>query len=80
MTLKMYTTVWCPDCHAAKRFLQERGIAYEEINIESTPGAADLVKKINNGKRSVPTFVTDDKSFNCSPFDANKMKTELGLS
>jgi mycoredoxin len=80
MTLKMFTTGWCPDCHAAKRFLEERGIAYEEISIENTPGAADLVKQLNNGKRSVPTFVTEEKSFNCSPFDASKMKAELGLN
>ena len=33
----IYTTPWCGDCKAAKRFLGERGIAYEEIDIERHP-------------------------------------------
>ena len=32
----VYTTPWCGDCKAAKRFLGERGIAYEEVDIEGT--------------------------------------------
>ncbi len=52
----MYTTSWCPDCHAAKRYLGRLGIAYEEINIEETPGAAALVEQWSGGYRTVPTF------------------------
>ncbi len=52
----MYTTSWCPDCHAAKRYLGRLGIAYEEINIEETPGAAMLVEQWSGGYRTVPTF------------------------
>jgi glutaredoxin len=32
------------------------GIAYEEINIEETPGAAALVEQWSGGYRTVPTF------------------------
>lgn len=52
----MYTTSWCPDCHAAKRYLGRLGVAYEEINIEETPGAAALVEQWSGGYRTVPTF------------------------
>lgn len=52
----MYTTTWCGDCHAAKRYLDSRGVAYHEVNIEDTPGAAEQVMRWSGGYRTVPTF------------------------
>ena len=77
--LKMYSTTWCPDCRRAKRFLTERQIAFEEINIEEAPEAAAWVIEQNQGKRKVPTFDRDGHSFACSPFDAAVLRRELGL-
>ena len=79
-SIKMYTTPWCGDCRIAKRFLKEQGIAYEEIDIEQTEGAADYVMRINNGKRKVPTFEVGGHVFNLSPFNERKFREELGLS
>ncbi len=78
--IKMYTTAWCGDCRNAKRFLNERGIAYEEIDIEQHGGAAEYVMKINGGKRKVPTFEIDGCAFDLSPYDERKLRAELGLS
>jgi mycoredoxin len=78
--IKMYTTTWCSDCRHAKRFLDGRGIPYEEINIEEQEGAADYVIKINDGKRKVPTFEVDGRAFNLSPYDERKLRAELGLN
>ena len=58
MQLILYSSPWCPDCRVAKRFLTEHNIAFEEIDIESTPGAADEVVK-QTGKRAIPQFVID---------------------
>lgn len=55
----MYTTSWCPDCRVAKRYLDGRGVAYEEVNIEQTPGAAEQVERWSGGYRTVPTFDID---------------------
>lgn len=55
----MYTTSWCPDCRAAKRYLQSKGVAFEEVNIEQTPGAAERVEQWSGGYRTVPTFDID---------------------
>jgi len=41
MKLLLYSAFWCPDCRVAKRFLQERRVAFTEIDIENTPGAAE---------------------------------------
>lgn len=77
--LKMYTTTWCPDCRRAKRFLAEHGVAFEEINIEQTPGAAELVASRNQGKHKVPTLELDGRFFACSPYDPALLRRELGL-
>lgn len=56
----MYSASWCRDCREAKRFLAQHRIPYKEIDIESTPGAADEVLR-NVGKRAIPQFVIDGK-------------------
>ncbi len=58
MTLILYSATWCRDCREAKRFLETHGIAYTEVDIESTPGASDEVLR-NVGKRAIPQFVID---------------------
>jgi glutaredoxin len=58
MKLTLYSASWCRDCREAKRFLEEHRIAYTEIDIEATPGAADEVLR-NVGKRAIPQFVID---------------------
>ncbi|HYO90414.1 MAG TPA: glutaredoxin family protein [Pyrinomonadaceae bacterium] len=78
--IRMYTTEWCGDCRNAKRYLREMGVEFEEINIEESEQAAEFVIRANEGKRKVPTFEIDGRTFNLSPFDAKKLRTELGLS
>ncbi len=58
MNLVVYSAAWCRDCRAAKRFLELHGIAYTEIDIETTPGASDDVLR-NVGKCAIPQFVID---------------------
>jgi glutaredoxin len=60
MELLVYSAPWCGDCRVAKRFLDKHQIAYTEVNIETTPGAADEVLR-NTGKRSIPQFVVDGR-------------------
>ena len=60
MQVLVYSAVWCRDCREAKRFLDSHSIAYTEIDIEATPGAADEVLH-NVGKRAIPQFVIDGK-------------------
>jgi glutaredoxin len=60
MELTVYSASWCRDCREAKRFLAQHSIPYQEIDIESTPGAAEQVIA-NVGKRAIPQFVLDGK-------------------
>ena len=58
MDITIYTAFWCPDCREAKRFLQRHNIAYKEVDIETTPGAAEEVVA-RTGKRAIPQLVID---------------------
>ena len=75
----MYCTKWCCDCRRAKQFLRERGIAFREVNIDDTPGAEELVLRVNDGRRKVPTLELDGRFFACSPFDPYKLADELKI-
>lgn len=56
--ITVYSAPWCRDCREAKRFLDTHNLPYTEIDIETTPGAADEVLA-NVGKRAIPQFVID---------------------
>lgn len=58
MKLLLYTASWCRDCREAKRFLETHSIAFTEVDIEHTPGAAEEVLQ-HVGKRAIPQFVID---------------------
>ncbi len=58
MQVTVYSAFWCPDCREAKRFLKEHNVAFQDIDIENTPGAAEEVVK-STGKRAIPQFVID---------------------
>jgi len=78
--IKMYTTSWCGDCRMTKMFMAEKGISYEEIDIEQTPGAAEIVMKANDGKRKVPTLDIDGRFIAVSPFNRRQLEEALGLA
>jgi len=75
----MYSTGGCGDCRRAKLFLKERNVSFREVNVEEDPDAEDLILKVNDGRRTVPTFEVDGRYFSCSPFNAYKLSSELGI-
>jgi glutaredoxin len=83
MDVVVYSSTWCRDCREAKRFLQSNGIAYSEIDIETTPGAADEVLR-RVGKYAIPQFVIDGEWVQPyrvgEGFLYDEMRERLGLS
>lgn len=74
----IYSTDWCPDCRRTKRFLDKHGIAYENVDIEQNPEAVDIVERINNGNRSVPTIVFPDGTILVEP-RTSQLAEQLGI-
>lgn len=49
----IYVTNWCPYCHAAKRFLADKGIAFDEHDVTGDDAArAEL--RTRTGRHTVP--------------------------
>lgn len=51
--VEIYTTAWCPYCHAAKALLEEKGAQFDEIDA-SDPEIRSLMTDRANGRRTVP--------------------------
>ncbi len=56
----MYTTSWCGSCRMAKRYFQQQGVEYDEIDIEEVPEAAEQVMRWARGYKTVPTMQIGD--------------------
>ena len=67
MSFVMYSTTWCGYCKRLKNQLARMDISFQEINIEEVEGSAEIVEKVNNGNRTVPTLVFSDGSAMTNP-------------
>jgi mycoredoxin len=74
--LTMYSTPWCGYCHRLKTALKVSGIAYDEVDIEQDPAAAEFVGSVNDGNHVVPTVKFADGSTLTNP-SANEIKEKL---
>jgi mycoredoxin len=54
----MYMTSWCPYCRKARRWLNDNGVRFAELDIENDPEAAAQMEALNP-LGSVPTFDVD---------------------
>jgi glutaredoxin len=55
VSITMYSTTWCPSCVAARKYMTEKSIAFTEHDIEQSPSARDIQKRLNP-KGSIPTI------------------------
>ena len=55
MNVKIYSKNNCIQCKMVKRFLSERHVAYEEVNIDLQPDTIGWLKE--QGYQSVPVVV-----------------------
>jgi mycoredoxin len=66
-TFTMYSTPWCGYCHRLMSQLDREGIAYEVVDIEKEPAAAQIVESANGGNQTVPTLVYSDGTAQTNP-------------
>ena len=58
--IKIYSTSWCGPCKNVKRLLDERGLSYDEIDIEERGWSRDDLYDLTGG-RTVPQIVINEK-------------------
>jgi len=51
--VEFYATSWCPYCSRARRLLESKGVALEEIDVEARPAAREEMIA-RSGRRTVP--------------------------
>ena len=58
MSVKVYSTPTCPYCTMAKKYLDSKNVAYENVDVsEDRNAAAEMVNK--SGQRGVPVLEID---------------------
>ena len=74
--VKLYSTPTCVWCRAAKEFLDEEKVAYEEINVASDAIAREYMFK-RSGQMGVPVIEIGNEII--IGFDKEKISELLGL-
>ena len=59
--IEIYTTPFCPYCHAAKRLLASKGAVFEEINVAGDPAKRQEMMTRAHGRHTVPQIFIDGK-------------------
>lgn len=73
----VYSTTVCPYCVRAKNLLKQKGVAFEEINVEDDAERAKMVERAG-GRRSVPQiFIGNTHVGGCDDLYALDRKGEL---
>ncbi|HPD92214.1 MAG: glutaredoxin 3 [Rhodobacter sp.] len=57
--VEIYTSPFCGYCHAAKRLLKDKGVAYTEIDVMQHPERKPEMINRANGGRTVPQIFID---------------------
>ena len=69
-TITMYGAEWCRDCRRTKSQLDELGVAYDYVDVEAEPAAADIAREIS-GRTNIPVVVYPDASHHVEPTNAD---------
>lgn len=52
--VEIYTTKICPYCVRAKRLLDKKGVAYQEIDVSNDPALREAMVQRAGGRMTVP--------------------------
>ncbi|MFN0044314.1 MAG: glutaredoxin 3 [Alphaproteobacteria bacterium] len=60
--VQIYTTMMCPYCHRAKALLEDKGVAFEEIDVTYDPKTRETMTARAGGRRTVPQIFIDGRA------------------
>jgi glutaredoxin 3 len=57
----IYSTRFCPYCHAAKRLLRDKGVQFTEIDVTFDPETRRRMTELAGGRHTVPQIFIDGR-------------------
>lgn len=64
--IDIYTTMFCPFCHHAKKLLEDKGVAFREIDVTFNAGERDAMAARAGGSHTVPQiFIGEEHVGGC---------------
>jgi len=84
-TIEIYCSQFCGYCHRAKMLLENKGMEFDEISVDSNPDRRQEMIKRSNGITSVPQIFIDNEHIGgCDDLYALEaqglLDTKLGLA
>lgn len=58
--ITVYSKGWCPYCAAARALLEQKGVAFDVIDIGDEPQRRDEMLERSGGRRTVPQIFIGD--------------------
>jgi glutaredoxin 3 len=59
--VEIYTTMFCPYCHAAKRLLKRKDVEFTEIDVSLNSGLRQEMTRRAGGRRTVPQIFIGER-------------------
>lgn len=76
--VEIYTSPLCGFCHAAKRLLKEKGVAFSEVNVLAQPKRkAEMIQRANGGRTVPQIFIGDTHVGGCDDLYALEREGKL---
>jgi glutaredoxin 3 len=63
VSIEIYTTRYCPYCHAAKRLLVRKGVMFKEIDVTGDWQGREKMVERANGRSTVPQIFIGEVHF-----------------
>ncbi len=57
--VEVYSSMWCPFCFRAKKLLTDKGVAFEEIDVDGDPKVRQAMRERADGRYTVPQIFID---------------------
>jgi len=77
--ITVYGAPWCPDCKRSKQFLAQHRVDFKWVDIDQDQAGLQLVERLQQGGRTIPTIVFGEGDFLLEPSD-EELAQKLGLS
>lgn len=76
--VEVYSSMWCPFCHRAKKLLKNKGVAFEEIDVDSSAAVRSAMSQRAGGRHTVPQiFINDEGIGGCDELYALERQGKL---